>query len=70
MLKKFSRSREGEKEWRVTGWILVIGVVVGFFGGLIVYKADWGTGGRGRGFGFTTVPFPDNPGNIIFLTWV
>ncbi|RPB28671.1 hypothetical protein L211DRAFT_860247 [Terfezia boudieri ATCC MYA-4762] len=36
MLKRFSRSREGEKEWRVTGWILVIGVVVGFFGGLII----------------------------------
>ncbi|KAF8456020.1 ER lumen protein retaining receptor-domain-containing protein, partial [Terfezia claveryi] len=54
MLKKFPRSREGEKEWRVTGWILVIGVVVGLFGGLIVYKKDWGSAGR-RGFEFTTI---------------
>jgi hypothetical protein len=61
MLKKFSRSREGEKEWRVTGWIRVIGVMVGFFGGLIAYKADWGTEVRARGFGFAEVPSPDNP---------
>jgi len=58
MLKKFPRSREGEKEWRVTGWILVIGVVVGFFGGLIVYLKDWGIGGKKRGFAFSTVLAP------------
>ena len=69
MLKKFPRSREGEKEWRVTGWILVIGVVVGFFGGLIVYKKDWGTN-ETRGFGFTTVPFLDNSQQCNFAKLV
>lgn len=55
MLKRFPRSREGEKEWRVSGWILVIGVLVGIFGGLIIYKMDWGTEARARGFGFVEV---------------
>lgn len=55
MLKRFPRSREGEKEWRVSGWILVIGGLVGIFGGLIICKLGWGTETHWRGCGFVEV---------------
>ena len=55
MLKQFPRSREGEKEWRVSGWILVIGLLVGVFGGLIICKLDWGSETHWRGCGIAEV---------------
>lgn len=58
MLKRFPRSREGEKEWRVSGWILAIGLIVGIFGGLLIYWMDWGTAAAKRGFGFAEVITP------------
>ncbi|KAF8465528.1 ER lumen protein retaining receptor-domain-containing protein [Kalaharituber pfeilii] len=50
MLKRFPRSREGEREWRVSAWILVIGVVVGIAGCWVIKWAKWSTIERGCRF--------------------
>jgi len=52
MLNRFPRSREGEKEWRVSGWILVIAVPTGIIAGWSIYKLNWGSEAARRGFGF------------------
>ena len=68
MMFRYPRSREGEKEWRVSAWILGIGAVVGTLGCWVFLGLDWGTPTKERGCGFSEVRIsvpPPHPHTLL-----